>query len=102
MAGYDWESKYKNDSEFRFKVSMRRNKLLGLWAAAHLGREGDDAAGYVKEVIKSDFEEVGDEDVIRKVLGDFQAAGLDISADAIRGQLETMQAAAAEQLIAGE
>lgn len=65
-----FENKYAHDAEMQFKAEARRNKLLGLWAADLLGKSGDDAAEYAKEVVKSDFEEAGDEDVYRKVSGD--------------------------------
>ncbi len=65
-----FEAKYAHDEEMRFKAEARRNKLLGLWAAALLGKSGDAAAAYAREVIASDFEEAGDEDVYRKVAGD--------------------------------
>ena len=65
-----FENKYAHDAEMQFKVEVRANKLLGLWAAELLKKSGDDADEYAKEVIKSDFEEPGDEDVIRKVSGD--------------------------------
>lgn len=65
-----FEAKYAHDEEMKFKAEARRNKLLGLWAAALLGKSGDDAAAYAREVIASDFEEAGDEDVFRKVAGD--------------------------------
>lgn len=65
-----FENKFAHDEEMKFKAEARRNKLLGLWAAELLGKSGDDAADYAKEVIKSDFEEPGDEDVYRKVSGD--------------------------------
>lgn len=65
-----FENKYAHDAEMQFKVEVRANKLLGLWAAELLKKTGDDAEEYAKEVIKSDFEEPGDEDVIRKVAGD--------------------------------
>jgi len=65
-----FENKFAHDAEMQFKAEARRNKLLGLWAADLLGKSGDDAAEYAKEVIKSDFEEAGDEDVYRKVSGD--------------------------------
>jgi len=65
-----FENKYAHDAEMQFKAEARRNKLLGLWVAGILGKSGDDAAAYAKEVIKSDFEEPGDEDVYRKVSGD--------------------------------
>ncbi len=65
-----FEKKYAHDAEMQFKAEARRNKLLGLWAAELMGKSGDDAAAYAKEVIKSDFEEAGDDDVYRKVSGD--------------------------------
>ena len=65
-----FESKFANDAEMQFKVMAKRNKFVGLWAAELLGKSGDDAEVYAKEVIKSDMEEAGDEGVIRKVQGD--------------------------------
>jgi len=75
MSGFDdrenaFENKFAHDAEMQFKAEARRNKLLGLWAAGLMGKEGDAAAEYAKEVIKADFEEAGDEDVYRKVSGD--------------------------------
>lgn len=65
-----FENKYAHDAEMQFKAEARRNKLLGLWAADLLGKSGSDADDYAKEVVKSDFEEAGHEDVYRKVAGD--------------------------------
>ena len=65
-----FENKFAHDAEMQFKAEARRNKLLGLWAAELLGKSGEDAAAYAKEVVKADFEEAGDEDVYRKVSGD--------------------------------
>ena len=65
-----FENKFAHDAEMQFKADARRNKLLGLWAAKMMGKSEDDANAYVKEVIKSDFEEAGHEDVVRKVAGD--------------------------------
>ncbi|MEM6478297.1 MAG: DUF1476 domain-containing protein [Pseudomonadota bacterium] len=69
-----FENKYAHDAQMQFKAEARRNKLLGLWAAALLGKEGDAANAYAMEVVKSDFEEAGDEDVYRKVSGDLGSA----------------------------
>ncbi len=107
MAGFEerqqaWEQKIKQDSEFRFKVEMRRNKLLGEWAAAQLGLEGDDAEAYINDVVQSDLEEAGDDDVVRKVRGDFEAKGIAEDENAIRAQIETHTTIAAEQIMAGE
>jgi len=65
-----FENKFAHDAEMQFKADARRNKLLGLWAAEILGKSGDDAEAYAREVVKSDFEEAGHEDVYRKVSGD--------------------------------
>lgn len=65
-----FEAKYAHDAEMQFKADARRNKLLGLWAAEIMGKTGDDATAYAREVIKSDFEEAGHEDVYRKLAGD--------------------------------
>lgn len=65
-----FENKFAHDAEMQFKADARRNKLLGLWAADLLGKTGEDAAEYARDVVKSDFEEAGHEDVYRKVSGD--------------------------------
>ena len=70
MANFDdrekaFENKYAHDAQMQFKAEARRNKLLGLWAAELMGKTGEDADAYAREVIKSDFEEAGDEDVYR-------------------------------------
>ena len=65
-----FENKYAHDAEMQFKAEARRNKLMGLWAAGLMGRDGEDAQAYAREVIKSDFEEAGHEDVVRKLAAD--------------------------------
>lgn len=65
-----YEAKFAHDAELRFKAQARRNQLLGDWAAELLGKTGDDVQAYVREVIASDFEEAGDEDVARKLIAD--------------------------------
>ncbi|NSX55826.1 DUF1476 domain-containing protein [Parasulfitobacter algicola] len=65
-----FENKFAHDADMQFKADARRNKLLGLWAAELMGKSGDEAAAYAQEVVKSDMEEIGDEDVYRKVSGD--------------------------------
>lgn len=93
-----YESKFAHDEELRFKSLARRNKLLGLWAAEKLGRTGDAADAYAKEVVRSDFAEPGDEDVFRKVRGDFNAAGVAVSDDELRFKMRELLVEAAEQL----
>lgn len=82
-----FESKYQHDQEKLFKVTARRNKLLGLWVAAQLGLEGADADAYAKEVVISDFEEAGDADVVRKVLGDLADKGIELNEKQLRKEM---------------
>ncbi|MBI1328747.1 MAG: DUF1476 family protein [Alphaproteobacteria bacterium] len=91
------EAKWAHDEEMRFKVMARRNKLLGLWAAEFLGRT--DADAYAKDVIASDFQEAGDEDVFRKIRGDFDAKSVALSDHAIRSKMEELLAVAGEQIM---
>jgi hypothetical protein len=93
-----FEKKFALDEEQRFKAMARRNKLLGLWAAEKLGKTGDDAEAYAKEVVASDFQEAGDNDVFRKIRGDFDAAGVQQSDHQIRRTMEELLATAAEQV----
>lgn len=99
--GKGFEAKFAHDEELNFKIAARRNKLLGLWAAELMGLMGDDATAYAVEVIKSDFEEAGDEDVYRKVKGDLDARGLDVSEHRVRREMEDKLALAREQ-VAGD
>lgn len=103
MSGIDdrekaFENKFAHDEALRFKAEARRNKLLGLWAAEKLGKADDEAEAYAKEVIRSDFEEPGDEDVFRKIRSDFDAAGVDQSDHQIRRTMEELMATAKQQV----
>ena len=91
-----FESKYAHDAEMQFKAEARRNKLVGLWAAGLLGKTGDDATAYAAEVVKSDFEEAGSEDVVRKVTGDLVGRA---SEDDVREKLTELMAEAKAQLL---
>jgi hypothetical protein len=86
-----FEDKYKHDQELQFKVEVRRNKLLGLWAAELLDLEGEAAEAYAKEVIASDFDEPGDDDVLRKVLADLEKAKVDISEHRLRKKMDELR-----------
>ncbi len=96
----DAERKFEHDAELRFKAMARRNKLLGLWAADHLGIAGDAANAYAKEVVLADFDRPGDEDVLEKVLKDFQARNLDIDGVAIRREMDRLWPEAKKQIMA--
>lgn len=92
-----FENKYAHDEAMKFKAEARCNKLLGLWAAELLGKSGDDADAYAREVIKADFEEAGHEDVIRKVASDL---GDKADPDTIRTKRAEFLAAAKAQIVA--
>ena len=103
MSSFDkreegFERKFAHDEELRFKASARRNKLLGLWAADLMGRTGEAAEEYAKEVIKADFEEAGDDDVFRKVRKDFDDNGIDQSDHQLRRTMDELMATAIEQI----
>ena len=98
----DFEKKFAHDEQLRFKATARRNKLFGLWAAEKLGLSGEEAAAYAKEVVMSDFEEVGDHDVFRKVRNDFDAKGVAQSDHQIRRTMDELMAHAIEQIKAGQ
>ena len=92
-----WDTKLSTDSELQFKVAMRRNKILGQWVADQLKLEGDAANDVIDKVIKSDFEETGDEDVIRGVRKIFEMSGVDVEETVIRSQLGKAHGEAVEQ-----
>ena len=94
-----FEDKYRHDQELQFKVEVRRNKLLGLWVAELLGLSGADAEAYAKEVVKADFEEPGDADLIRKIQGDAAPKNIDLSEHRIRKKMDEMTAVAKEQIM---
>ena len=97
-----FENKFAHDEELKFRAMARRNKLLGLWAAEKMGKTGDAAEAYAKEVVLADFEEAGDEDVFRKVRKDFDAAGIQQSDHQIRRTMDELLATALEQIKNGE
>ncbi len=83
-----FENMYARDQELQFKVTARRNRLLGQWAAEKMGLTSEEADAYAKEVVRADFEEAGDEDVIRKVMGDLASAGVEMDDATLRQTLE--------------
>ena len=96
-----FEKKFAHDEELRFKASARRNKSLGLWAAEKMGLSGPAADAYAKEVVVADFEEAGDDDVLRKVSKDFKAKGVAQSDPQIRQTMDALMLQAIEQIKAG-
>ena len=96
-----FEKKFAHDEELRFKATARRNKLLGMWAAEKLGLAGPEAESYAKEVVMSDFEESGDNDVLRKLRKDFDAKGVAQSDQEIRAAMNELLEQAIAQIKAG-
>ena len=83
-----FENQFARDTELQFKVTARRNRLLGQWAAEKLGLTAEEADSYAKEVIAADFEEAGEEDVFRKVHGDLTAKSCNVSEHEVRRAME--------------
>ena len=91
-----FENKFAHDADMQFRAEARRNKLLGLWAAEMLGKSGEEAAEYAREVVAADFEEAGSEDVVRKVVADLEGR---VTADQVRGKLGLLLVEAKAQLM---
>lgn len=94
-----FEAKYKHDQELRFKVTVRRNKLLGLWVAKEFGLKGAEADAYAKSVVEADFEKAGDEDVVGKVLADFKSRNIEISVHRLRKHFDECFEEARKQIM---
>ena len=94
-----FESKFAHDEEMKFRITARRNRLLGEWAARQMGLTQAEAEAYAKDVVRSDFEEAGEHDVIRKVMGDLTAAGIDIDEDQVLQAMRNKEIDARRQII---
>jgi hypothetical protein len=97
-----FESKFAHDQEMAFRITARRNRLLGQWAAGLMKLTPEETDSYGKSVVQADFEEAGDEDVIRKLLGDLTSAGVEIDDARIRAALEAKAIEARRQLMEGK
>ena len=94
-----FETKFAHDEEMKFRISARRNRLLGQWAARKMGLNDAETESYAKDVVRSDFEDAGDHDVIRKVLGDLTAAGVDCDDETVAEALRNKEIEARRQII---
>jgi hypothetical protein len=94
-----FEAKYARDEEMQFRITARRNRLLGQWAARKMGLSEAEADSYAKDVVRSDFEEAGEHDVIRKLMGDLTAAGVDCDEETVREALRNKEIDARRQII---
>ncbi len=94
-----FEAKFAHDQDLAFRITARRNRLLGEWAAQLMGLTPEETDAYAKAVVQADFEEAGDEDVVRKVLGDLVSAGVDTDEGKVRAALSEKAAEARRQFI---
>jgi hypothetical protein len=94
-----FEAKFARDEDIAFRISARRNRLLGQWAAAKMNLTPEETDAYAKAVVQADFEEAGDEDVIRKLLGDLLAAGVEVDDATIRSAIQEQTIEARRQLM---
>ena len=94
-----FETKFARDEEMQFRLTARRNRLLGQWAAAKMNLTPEETDAYAKAVVQADFEEAGDEDVIRKLLGDLTSAGVDMDDSTVRNALVEKMVEARRQFI---
>ncbi len=94
-----FENKFAHDQEMAFRITARRNRLLGQWAAGLMNLTAAEADSYAKSVVQADFEEAGDEDVIRKLLGDLTTAGVDVDDAKIRAALDAKLIEARRQIM---
>jgi hypothetical protein len=92
------ENKFSLDKELEFKATARRNKLLGVWAAGLMGMEGEAINAYALQVVESDFEEAGEEDVYRKITGDLETADVEQSEHQVRKQMADLMVTAMDQI----
>ena len=93
------EAKFAMDEDTQFRITARRNRLLGQWAAERMGLSAVEAGAYAKAVVQADFEEAGDEDVIRKLLGDLTNAGVEVTEGDIRAALDAKMVEARRALL---
>ena len=94
-----FETKFAHDEDMKFRILARRNRLLGEWAARRMGLSEEETSSYAKDVVRADFEEAGDEDVIRKVLGDLTAADIEVTDAEIREAIAHKEVEARRQII---
>ena len=94
-----FENQFAREEELAFRITARRNKLTGQWAAERMALTAEETDSYAKSVVQADFEESGDEDVIRKLLGDLTAAGVATSDEEIRAILAEKTIEARRQLM---
>lgn len=94
-----FETKFAREEEMAFRITARRNRLLGTWAAGLMGLTPEETDAYAKAVVQAEFEEAGDEDVVHKLLGDLVSADVDMDEARVRDALHDATVEARRQLI---
>lgn len=97
-----FETKFARDEEMAFRVTARRNRLVGTWAAGLMGLTPEETDAYAKAVVQADFEESGDDDVVHKLLGDLVSANIDMDETRVRQALHDATVEARRQLMGVE
>lgn len=97
--GQAFEAKFARDEDMAFRIAARRNRLVGAWAAAQMKLTPEETDAYCKAVVQADFEEAGDEDVVRKLVGDLMAAGVQTDEAVVRRALDEHSVEARRQLM---
>ena len=93
------EAHFAHDQEMQFRIQARRNKLLGFWAAERMGLSPAETESYARSLVQADFEEAGDEDVIRKLIGDLTSAGIEIDDAEVREAVKAKEIEARRMLM---
>ena len=96
-----FEAKFAHDQDMEFRAHARRNRLLGLWAGELMGLQKQHLEDYAKAVVKSDFDQPGDEDVLRKIFEDLKGSGVQVGERDVRLRMDELMAIAREQIKAG-
>jgi hypothetical protein len=94
-----FESNFAREEEMAFRITARRNRLVGIWAANLMGLTAEETEAYAKAVVQADFEEAGDEDVVRKLLGDLVGANVEVDEAQVRKALSDAAVEARRQLM---
>jgi hypothetical protein len=95
----EFEARFKHDQELRFKVTARRNRLLGIWAAQRMGLTGEAVEAYAKTVVAAEFDKGGDKHVVEKVVADLAAKGHPVTEAQVKFELDHFAASARQQVM---
>ena len=95
-------AKHCFDEYLTFRVRSRRNKLLGLWAAAQLGMSGQAADAYAKWVVSAGIDQPGDDALAQRIADNAAATGVVLEKAAITAEMERLAGIASLEFAATE